>query len=316
MLKKFIAFILTLTAIVSILASCAISGDSDVSSSSNNSTLSENSIATSKETSSSETSSETSNEESSDSMTLLINGYFDIILDGIDRLDFGSYENEAGLAEKYPSQTAELVNLGEAAFPVLDDIISESIILTRRAFAEYIKYKIKPELYDLDYPSPDNKYSIKASVHTFLYTGSTAKIYGDINLVDNTENKVIAMSDISDVEINVNWSTDSKYAAVTSGFATQYYFKTDIFDLQNSKLIKLPSYKDIGEFTGTNSKYSDYNGVQFNFSEWLTDNKVKIDIYTIISGLSGGVGKGWYVYDLKTNKIVDDHYVFTEQPSE
>ena len=200
-----------------------------------------------------------------------------------------------------------MVNLGEAAFSVLDDIIRKTNVLTRRAFAEYIKYKIKPELHDLNFPSPDGLYSIKASVYTFLYTGSTSKIYADISLVDNTENKVIAKSDMIDDEVNVNWSTDSKYVAVTYGFASKCYFKTDIFDAVNSKYIKLPSYENLSEFTGTNSKYSDYYSVQFNFSMWLPDNRVKIQISTIWTPSEESV-EGWFIYNLKTNKVTESSY--------
>lgn len=321
-MKKAISFILVLAAITSILSACNPSDTSSVSSSIangtsniNSSNISESFAETSSDLevsdelsdeTSSETSSETSPEESTDSMASLINGYLDTILDGVDRLDFGSYKNEAGLAVDYPEETAALVALGEEAFPVLDDIIRTTDVLTRLAFAKYIKYTIKPELYDLDYQSPDGKYSIKGSAYSFLYTGSYAEIFNDIRLVDNTTNSVLAVSDIYDNEIGVNWSEDNKYVAVTHGYVSRYYFTTDVFDIQNSKFIKLPSYKDMDEILNIELKYYNHKSVSFNFSEWLPDDKVKIEISIFFSSFSEEPFVGYFIYDLKAHKIVDE----------
>ncbi|MDD2269018.1 MAG: hypothetical protein PHY15_05640 [Eubacteriales bacterium] len=321
-MKKAISFILVLAAITSILSACNPSDTSSVSSSIangtsniNSSNISESFAETSSDLeasdelsdeTSSETSSETSPEESTDSMVSLVNGYLDVILDGVERLDFGSYKNEAGLAVDYPEETAALVALGEEAFLILDDITATTDVLTRRAFAEYIKYIIKPELYDLDYPSPDGKYSIKGSVYTFLYTGWSAKIFNNIRLVDNTTNSVLAVSDIYDNEIGVNWSENNKYVAITHGYVSRYYSTTDVFDIQNSKFIKLPSYKDIGKILNIELMYYNHKSVRFNFSEWLPDDKVKILISIYFSSFSEEPFVDYLTYDLKALKIVDE----------
>lgn len=318
-MKKAVAFIIVLAAITSILSACTSSDVSDVSSSVangtsniNSSTLSESFAETSSDLEvsdelSDETSSETSPEESTESMASLINGYLDTILDGVDRLDFGFYENEAGLAAEYPEETSALTALGEEAFPVLDDIIRTTDVLTRLAFAKYIKYTIKPELYDLDYQSPDGMYSIKGSAYSFLYTGWHAEMFNNIRLVDNTTNSVLAVSDIDDNDVGVNWSEDNKYVAVTYGYVSKRYLTTDIFDIQSSKFVKLPSYKDLSEIANIELKYSDFNYVKFEFLEWLPDDKVKIEISTQYSFSEEPVF-GYFIYDLKSLKIVDSHY--------
>ena len=303
MLKKIIAFILTLTAIVSILASCTNSGDSDISSSSRNSTLSENSIATLKETSvSNSISDDSSSETSSVDIATLIKDNLDMILADVPEQGFAYNKTESTLAEIFADEFSAIVGLGEEAFPILDDIYDDSEnAITRRAIASYVKYIINPDLYDLSYPSPDGKYTIKCSVLSFVPVYASGDLrYFDFRLVDKTTGSTLAMSDIDEISFNIIWSDDSKYAAISYG-DQKYYYKTDVFDALNGRFIELLGIDEIQDSLELDKELMSTKLISY-FKEWVSDNKIKIEV--LIDDVDNRI-VGWYIYDLTDLKIVD-----------
>ncbi|MDD4474439.1 MAG: hypothetical protein PHV95_01435 [Eubacteriales bacterium] len=225
------------------------------------------------------------------------------------------YLNEMELAEKYPEEFEALIALGEKAFPIYDEMISKFENFEQRGLAMYVKYTLKPELYkDYSFDSPYGNYSLKSSIISFTGGYNFGILYGNFNLVDKKTGEVLIASNISlpDGQTEVNWSKDGKYVSISSGwirYATDVY----IFDIEDKKLIEMPSLDEIDDTLKHGISYS-YYGVHFRFKEWLPDNKVRIEIFTVISATQGGIGEGWYIYDLKANKIVDGHYEITEEP--
>ena len=247
------AFILFIVLILSLIVSCSVSGTLE----SKNSLSNDNNVAISeisKETSTQDVvsiddsnSDESKPETSSVDTSTLINTNLDIILKDV------TYTDEEKLATYNSDEFSAIVDLEEEAFPVLDEIINnKNNSIEKRAFALHTKYTIKPELYDLSFPSPDGKYSIECSVYTFdqalIMFGHTKSgfTYRDIRLVDEANDSVIAVSDFKEMSVNVKWSSDSKYAALSSGHVS-YYKSTDVFDVQNAKFIELPSLNVVEE---------------------------------------------------------------------
>ncbi|MDD4474435.1 MAG: hypothetical protein PHV95_01415 [Eubacteriales bacterium] len=304
MFKKTIAFILVLIATVSVLVSCTNSGNSDVNSSKNSSAVSESATATSKEASSSASvSDETSSEESSVDMATLINDNLDIILADVPEQGFAYNKTESTLAEIFADEFSVIVDLGEEAFPILDGIYDDSEnAISRRAMARYAKYIINPDLYDLSYPSPDSKYTIKCSVFSFVPVYASGELrYCDFRLVDKTTGSTLAMSDINEIAFIITWSDDSKYAALSYG-DQKYYYKTDVFDALNGRFIELPGIDEILDSLEFDKELMSTKLTSY-FKEWVSDNKIKIEV--LIGDVDNRI-VGWYIYDLTDLKIVDD----------
>ena len=135
MLKKAIAFILVLTAIVTVLVSCANSDNSDVNSSKSSSTVSENATTTSKEASSSASVSDSTSTEVSESETskdITMNEFFTqakyMSLQSTVFLFISAYER----ADK--DAALELV--------VDSDVLSASFNPTKKSMDDMIVYQI------------------------------------------------------------------------------------------------------------------------------------------------------------------------------
>ncbi|MDD4474436.1 MAG: hypothetical protein PHV95_01420 [Eubacteriales bacterium] len=304
MLKKTIAFILVLMAIVSVLVSCANSDTSDVNSSKNSSygMGTDNSYIE-------ETSNEVSNVASDDLSELetspgdiasQINGYFDIIF------STNPKKLESEIAEEFPEEFAAIVAFGEKAFPTLDEIISKgNNDIYRTALAYFIKYTIKPDLYDEVFPSSNEKYLLKMLVDSFLDVNTIIGTTYKLELFDRQTNYSILKLDEVYSNISVDWSTDNRYISIS--FGDRYYHLVDVIDVQNSKLIKLPNENEV-ESIIKERLINTYNpsdfSLHFLFSEWLAENKIKIRI-DLFSDAATKADEGWYIYDLAKKEIVE-----------
>ena len=113
MLKKTIAFILTLATIVSILTSCTLRKDTDVSSSDDSDTssgtadtVSHSSKATSSKAEASKVVSEESS-LSSEEIAAEVNSYLDIILADVNEHNFSTTESD--LAKEFPNEFSLMI---------------------------------------------------------------------------------------------------------------------------------------------------------------------------------------------------------------
>ena len=314
MFKKAIAFIIVLMAIVSVLVSCANSDNSDANSSktssygmgsdnsdnSDENTVSENSKETSKEVSDEVSDDLSEPETSPGDISSQINGYFDIIFaKNPDKI-------ESEIAEEFPYEFAAIVALGEDAFPTLDNIIKDSkSSMVKIDFAKYIKYTIKPQLYDLVFTSPDENYEVKAFINSFM-TGSTVGISYYLQLIDCKTDAILLNLNEMHTNISVEWSNDSKYVSVSNG--SRYFGITEVINVKKAELIKLPDEKKIESIVQEkfNNNYSIYSGpFYFEFDEWVSENKIRISLILINNDIPRKEYEGWYIYDLDKKEIVE-----------
>jgi hypothetical protein len=164
---------------------------------------------------------QTSGDSSTDDIAVLINKNLDIIL-----TDYKSDEQKN--IDAHPNEFAEIIALGEAALPYLNDIVkkfndyyfSKDYYNTYRCvMAMKAAYTSKPELYDIDYPSPDGKYILKAGIYSFLdyIYNSTVQLEKNISIIDCETGNVLFLSNMIYTNLSVGWSLDSRYAIISSG---------------------------------------------------------------------------------------------------
>ena len=259
------------------------------------------------------TTSNTSKSPDTEDVTASVKKYLDIILE--DAKAYAGIESE--LAAEFPDEFAKIIAFGEEAFPALDEIAEDKDAdLFHRAFAYYTKYTIKPEMYDLSFPSPDGNYSIKCSVNNFIdamrMTGGTIAFwltYDNIRLVDEVSDSVIVVSDIIDTTIDVHWMDNNKYAAISYGF-DRYYRITDVFDVQNSAFIKLPDFDEVANALENKFDPYEFDRIEFDFDEWISESKIRIKISTVKLTNEDyyDCGEGYFIYDLALQKILDGDY--------
>ena len=179
-----------------------------------------------------------------------VNEKLDIIL-----ADSDGYTSAREYISAHPEEFAAIVALGEDAIPYLDnestgiksyDSSPENI---RRIIAMEAKYAIKPELYDLVYPSPDGKTELKLSPCSFdtltdPFDGINYTVYitdceTGKSLIPEGE-EVLAMGNYR----QVIWSPDSKYAAVTRDHRHDFA-DIIVFDIANSNYIYVSEYYNV-----------------------------------------------------------------------
>lgn len=258
------------------------------------------------------------NENDTKDIAALIINNLDTIMIGYTKVD-----TEQQLIDAHPDEFAEIVALGDEALPYLEELLKYLIGYISSYRGEPYKsyrclitmaaaYAIKPELYDLEYPSPDGKYILKASINNFA--GAMDPFNGinyNVNIIESETGLVYITTDeiYNKVDMKIKWSPDSRYATISKGYR-HYYCRTDIFDIENAKFIVLPDKKEIEDILGIKLSYYDseknitFNYVHFYFGEWGTEDKIKIRIM-LSSFYGGGVGDGWYIYDLRKGEIVD-----------
>ena len=310
-MKKAVTFILVLVAITSILSACNPPDTSDISSSfangtstTNSNTLYENSTMTLSETDDNEVISASDDlselETSPGDISSQINGYFDIIF------STNPKKLESQIAEEFPDEFAAIVAFGEKAFPTLDEIISKgNNDIYRTALAYYIKYTIKPDLYDEVFPSSNEKYLLKIVVDSFFDVNTIIGITYKLELFDRETNYSILKLDEGYSNISVDWSTDNRYISIS--FGDRYYHLVDVIDVQNAKLIKLPNENEVESIIKErliNTYNPSYFKLHFLFSEWLAENKIKIRI-DLFSDAATKADEGWYIYDLAKKEIIE-----------
>jgi len=340
MFKKFFAFVLFLFILVDCIGCSNVSNvpvtvssdSSDVTLDASNNTREGGSTLNITESVTSETEALPTSDSSpttetaaatSDDIAALIDKNLDIILTGeTGEINDTFFYKECEFIDAHPNEFAQIVALGEQALPYLDNIgksfdcNSDWKTQYRCLMAMYAQYAIKPELYDLVFPSPDGKYAVKASVSSFfgLLDPFMGIDYCDVRIIDYAIGAVLLDEDVTYNNIKVDWSPDSRYAAVSQGIQ-RYGQRMYVFDIRNVTFITLP-YDEIAatirddlldEGVLKKTIYTDeliyYYSFRLYFDEWIAED-IKIGIELIISASNGGIISGWYSYDLIESKIV------------
>ena len=103
-----------------------------------------------------------------------IDALLDSMLDGIN--DAHEFAGKIGWTDSRPDEFNSIVALGETALPYLEVITKNTEFSNyfRSMTATFARHAIKPELYDLVFPSPDGKYEVRASICDFRIIGYSA----------------------------------------------------------------------------------------------------------------------------------------------
>ena len=231
------------------------------------------------------------------------------------------FVSERQYIEASPDAFDKIVSLGEDALPYLLSLADNAgcnascIVESSEDFRPFVAmaaaYEISPELYDRTFTSPDGNYSLVATVNTFYQTIIPYdNISYKLSLYDNRTGEIIAappeiyvFPNGIDGSSNVNWSPDGRYIALTRGYGG--YTVTELFDVANAEVIRLPHAEEIEDIIGKPLVYTDKNGeydrVRFSFSGW-GNRTVKIRI-SLSSPDGTNIDVGWYAYDIDDRNV-------------
>ena len=247
----------------------------------------------------------------------IVDKNLDVIVNG------GNILSEDDLLSAYPDEVAEIVSFGKNALGVLERIIeldhayyeNTMASIPKGLVAKIIAYIIDPSLYDLSFEAPDGLIRLRFGVETFtciVYHGDMTTAYSQIDIISRGDNSVISAFDTdrsygSYTDINVNWSEDSAYAAVS--FSNEVFYRfTDIIDTREPEVIALPSIQDsILPATGVEVPYDGVpDDVSYSVDEWLQDSNVRIKYYIRYSDIVPFIREGKYLFDIKTRTFSDE----------
>jgi hypothetical protein len=187
----------------------------------------------------------------------------------------------------------------------------------RRVLSLYAMYVIKPDLYDLYFPSPDGRYTAKGNVYTFISAYNRGIIYGDVQIIDSTADAVVWSMEIARFGLSVEWSQDSRYAAISYRIKESH---TDLLDTQNMIIRIIPGIRELRSYADIEydaELYSALRGGNISFLEWIDKDKVKMEFYWQDSFRDAFTAEyeqdyhfsywysGWYIYDLSAESIIE-----------
>ena len=162
---------------------------------------------------------------------------------------------EQDYIDAHPEAFENIVALGEDALPYLTEIAGQietakcCDAYTRSAVAGAIAHRIKPELYDSSYPSPDGKYTLTASAAFSSYIDVDYRMkpwlfYTSMCVTDTETGAVAASMEGNFYDLSVKWSPDSRYAAVQEMKKEERYSNTVMaFDISKEAVLPIPYYK-------------------------------------------------------------------------
>ena len=245
----------------------------------------------------------------------VINENLDILL-----TDSDGYYSVKEFIDVYPEAFENIVALGEAALPYLEKIgdqyqyIGGDTSGNNRCFlAKAAEYVIKPDLYDIVFPSPDEKYSIITARKDYSILADVFQDYDNIRLLNcltGLTEEIFDRSDICIRNIYVEWSSDSQYAAISFGF-TGYSRDIIVADVKNKKFHILPSIDEIKRIISDENLSVDYDYLEssykyiFFLDDWLDSEEDYIQItFTFTNPNFSEAIIGQYLYDLAENKIL------------
>lgn len=252
----------------------------------------------------------------------IVDENLDILINSNER-----FYSEEEFISANPESFAEIVNLGEAALPYLEQLSIAEPMNTYRMFtgeiskgmaARIVAYAIKQSLYDVIYTSPDNAYTLRLGVSSFLHMGWGSTImtaYNQVDIISCADNHTIFAYDVNQryygpyTNVSVEWSPDSAYIAIQSSDQKKYLV-TDIYDVKGLALIELPSIQELILTMimpeSDASEYDNLYAIDYSVDSWSVDGKVKIKYFFMIGHFEGG--QGYYEYDLTTHDISSVEY--------
>ena len=250
-----------------------------------------------------------------DDTSEIIRDKLDIIADSYS--DCGS---EQEFIDAHPDEFAAIVALGEDALPYLTEIIESPGIdygnPRRQAFrcmAMAAAYQIKPGLFEPVYTSPDGKYTLRFNIGTFFTLSMLGTFeYKNALLIDNASGEVIASTDETYYYMEVEWFSDSRYAAVTRG-DLRYFKSTEIFDADNKRVIDLPDNEICDMVEDQLGRPISLYSLNVRPDEWVEPGQIKMSVNIVEGSASNGkLITAWYTYDLSEDRIIDWGYEITE----
>jgi len=249
-------------------------------------------------------------ESTSSAVEQTVNKNLDILIS-----DIGASKTEKDYISAHPEAFDAIVSLGEDAIPYLKSAASNhNTESDRRKMAMAAAYAIKPELYDLVYPSPDGIHSIVLRVESFfhfIYHKDQATSYGRADLVDEN-GTVLCSADLVDQDLNaydsitLDWNPERTYVAIKlSGFFRQ---GVRIMDIKNTVSVDLPSMNEkIAPIAAPDVDWSNADTFKVNinntyFDKWLDNNsaKIRFEYSTSVCYI-----EGTYVLNFKTGEITE-----------
>ena len=159
---------------------------------------------------------------------------------------------EQDYIDAHPEAFESIVALGEDALPYLTEIADQietakdCNAYTRSAVAWAIAHRIKPELYDSSYSSPDGKYTLTAIaafsryVDVLIYKEPWL-FYTSMCVTDTETGAVAASMEGNFYDLTVKWSPDSRYAAAQEMKDDERYpDEIMVFDIINQTVCSMP----------------------------------------------------------------------------
>jgi hypothetical protein len=261
-------------------------------------------------------------------MIELIKSHLDILaendsvyyLDGIDTINSNLFN--------------EIVAFGEDALPFLEWITDRSnksagdyrnvsgyedpnAKIGQRIWAVHAIYAIKPEVYDLSYPSPDGKYTAKLIVDWLGSFFNHGRSFNSIQIIERPANKMIYATEMSHVvgiggliSPDVNWSADSRFAVIDC--CGRRSGSVMAIDIESKNYICLPGAEEMINYAYPEEDADSILLVPrfwFHFEGWESEESVKIGFDVGIIEEDGDF-MGWYTYDLAERKTLHTEYSF------
>lgn len=227
------------------------------------------------------------------------------------KIDFRTDEQEIMAA--YPIERNAILDLGELALPYLENIAgkfdasNEGPESYRAVMAMALAYKIKPELYELRFESPDGKYALMASVESFtgMFLPFEGGQYYNVRIVDIESGAVVitADDDYADyyANIEVNWSDDSRYAAISEGHQ-RYGTRMALFNIQKNEFVALPYWEIRDEIIPGITPYI----YHLKFKSFDVESEhISVGFTIWLNDAAGTSVYGEYTYDIGEKKIVN-----------
>ncbi len=222
----------------------------------------------------------------------------------------------------------EIVALGEDALPYLLMLTDKSyeeiswfsnIEFEHRIWAVHAIYAIKPETYDLFFPSPDNKYTARVIVDSFRSFFNHGRSFNDIYIIENSTNKIVYKTDMkNDFTVgvfypDVSWSADNRFAVINC--CGRRSGNTMAIDMKSKYNIYLPGAKEMINHVFPGEDADDLlitPRTWISPESWETEKIIKIE-FIIMVIKDGKDFSGWYTYDLTQKKILKIEFSFDDR---
>jgi len=226
-----------------------------------------------------------------------------------------------------PITFLQLVALGKDVVPYLNKIAYDpgyggAAGNQCRIMAQAASYAIDPSQYDRFFPSPDGKYALKASIHSFFigldpyssYSYKLSVTHPDTGEVLIDTDQTINFGSFLLQKPLIHWSPDSSYVAIQQGYRHNYS-SVYLLDIARGSVYELPDKTEFESLLGipfaiiiqkdSGGMLHDetYNCFHVYFDKW---NKDSIELTLTLSTNSGAyIDIGRCTWSLSEQKITD-----------